>query len=66
MTVATIRKRLIAIGLLVRADDDDAAHSAERQLFLDVLNAVAIGQAGPAEAREALRSLELNFGRHTA
>lgn len=66
MTGATIQQRLITIGLLVRAGDREGAIHSERQLHADVLRAIADGKAGAAEAREALRSLELEFPRSAA
>jgi hypothetical protein len=66
VTRADIKQRLITIGLLVRAGNRDAAIHCERQLHADVLRAIADGKAGTAEAREALRSLELEFPRSAA
>lgn len=45
--------------------DDEAAHSMEDELFIDVLKAIAKGsRQAKALAREALKSKALQFPRH--
>lgn len=65
MKIGEIRKRLVRIGAAAKSGDYDAAHGEERGLFIDVLRAVASGEAGSGEARAALTSLELEFPRRT-
>ena len=61
-----MNQRLIRIASAAREGDNDAATGGERDLFVDVLKAVANGEAGSAEAKQALMSLELVFPRWTA
>lgn len=66
MTVVEIRRRLIRIGAAARSGDFEAAHGDEKQLFADVLRAVAEGKAGRTEALAAIQSLSLDFKRVSA
>lgn len=63
MKTPEIRRRLVAIGSAARSGDFEAAASHERQMFVEVLQAVAENKAGPVEAAVALASLGLEFTR---
>ena len=63
--VEYIRDRVKTIEEM--AGDYEIAHSAERQLYLDALHAIASGATKPHEiAREALKAEKIQFPRYTA
>jgi hypothetical protein len=66
MRLAEVNRRLIRIASAAKRGDHEAANGDERALFVALLRAVARGEAGSAEAKQALLSLDLEFSRWTA
>lgn len=68
MTLSEIRTRVEAIQQKVLIqEDDEAAHSLEDTLYVDLLRAIADSSCEYApHAREALKATEINFARWCA
>jgi hypothetical protein len=65
MTIAEVRFRVQTKIKVTAGRDDEAAHSMEDDLFKDVLMAIAKGsKKAQALAREALKSVKIEFPRH--
>lgn len=65
LDLAQVRERVKRIADI--AHDDEAAHSAEDQLYEDVLKRIANGCTEPEKlAREALKTKKFDFGRWTS
>ncbi|MEH7652306.1 hypothetical protein [Bacillus safensis] len=64
MTVDDVRKRVEGLRQIAEAEDDEAAHGMEDELYIEVLGAIANGADNPEKlAAEALKTLEIEFSR---
>lgn len=67
MTPEQVREQVDTIAQAAAVGDDEAAHSTEDDLYLDVLQHIADGATDAAElAREALKTRPLPFRRWCA
>jgi len=67
MTIDDVQIRLYEIRLYADSGDNDAAHGAEDDLYLAVLDAIHNGAQNVAELTgEALRSQQIEFTRRCA